>query len=197
MGEYFNTHADCPEYVVQEFIEGFCRNWEVRCFWFNGEFQYAIANRAAVSQSEGEKVGIIAEDEIPDEFLENAKRIGRQALNSLPQLTTPDGQAIGMTVIRTDIGCCDSKIFDKETNWNPNERTFFLNEIEYGGTTWFPRALKFDAMPIWGNLYASKALEIQEKMLSAAKLKAAESGYPESATITPTTDSLHDVVVSC
>merc|ERR1719230_371994 len=109
--EYFTTWSECPEYVVQEFIEGFCRNWEVRCFWFNGEFLYAIANRAAVSQGEGEKVGVISEAEIPPEFLENAKRIGQDALKSLPQLTTPDGQSIGMpTCIRTDIGCSDSPV---------------------------------------------------------------------------------------
>merc|ERR1719465_230553 len=69
--DYFKEYPDCPEYVVQEAIDGFSRNWESRCFWFNGEFLYAIANRAAVSQSEGEKVGIIREAEIPPDFLEN------------------------------------------------------------------------------------------------------------------------------
>merc|ERR1712193_528406 len=126
--EYFSTFSECPEYVVQEFIEGFCRNWEVRCFWFNGEFKYAIANRAAVSCAEGEKVGVIAEDEIPPDFLESAKRIGKQALAALPTLTTPDGEPIGMTLIRTDIGCADSKVYDKDTHWNPDAKTFFVNE---------------------------------------------------------------------
>jgi hypothetical protein len=167
--DYFKEHSECPEYVVQEFIAGFCRNWEVRCFWFNGEFQYAIANRAAVSLKEGEKCGVIAQDEIPVEFLENAKRVGKQALDALPQLLTPNGQPIRMTLVRTDIGCCDSEIHDKDTHWDPNAKTFFLNEIEYGGTTYFPRALKFDAIPLYGKLYASKALEIQEKMLLATK----------------------------
>jgi len=167
--EYFSAYPDCPEYVVQEFIEGFCRNWEVRCFWFNGEFKYAIANRAAVSQSEGEKVGVIPEDQIPPEFLENAKRIGKHALESLPLLTTPNGQPIGMTLIRTDVGCADSKVYDKDTHWDPDAKTFFLNEIEYGGTTYFPRVLKFDAIPMWAEMYASKALEIHKKMSDAAK----------------------------
>merc|ERR1719502_1093349 len=67
--DYFDEYADCPEYVVQEFIEGFSRNWEVRCFWFNGEFLYAIGNRAAFSTADGEKVGIICEEELPARFL--------------------------------------------------------------------------------------------------------------------------------
>ena len=52
------------------------------------------------------------------------------------------GQPIDMTLIRTDVGCSDSQLHDKNTNWDPNGRTFFLNEIEYGGTTYFIRHLK-------------------------------------------------------
>jgi len=165
--EYFTTWSECPEYVVQEFIEGFCRNWEVRCFWFNGEFLYAMANRAAVSTAEGETVGIITGDDIPQDFLEEAKRIGKEALKALPQLTTPDGHPICNTCIRTDIGCSDSQVHDKDyKHWNANSRTFFLNEIEYGGTTYFARALKFDCIPLWSSLYVTKAQEIFKLMNS-------------------------------
>lgn len=164
--DYFEEHADCPEYVVQEAIDGFTRNWETRCFWFNGEFLYAIANKAAVSTEDG-KEQIITGDDIPAEFLENAKRIGKEALKCLPQLRTPDGQPIGMTLIRTDIGCSDSQVYDVNTTWDPNSKTFFLNEIEYGGTTYFIRHLKFDAMPLWGKLYVEKAREIASLMAAA------------------------------
>merc|ERR1711920_249079 len=133
------------------------------------EFKYAIANRAAVSCAEGEKVGVIGEDEIPPEALKEAKRIGKRALEALPRLKTPAGQPIGMTLIRTDIGCADSKVHDKDTHWDPDVKTYFLNEIEYGGTTYFPRVLKFDAIPMWAEMYASKALEIQEKMAVFSK----------------------------
>eukprot|EP00440_Ansanella_granifera_P013420 gb/GFBE01014584.1/.p1 GENE.gb/GFBE01014584.1/~~gb/GFBE01014584.1/.p1 ORF type:complete len:448 (+),score=189.82 gb/GFBE01014584.1/:1-1344(+) len=169
LSDYFNDYADCPEYVVQEAIEGFTRNWETRVFWFNGKFLYAIANKAAVSTEDGKEV-IVTGDDIPAEFLENAKRIGEQALKILPQLKTPTGQPIDMTLIRTDIGCSDSQIFDKNTNWDPNAKTFFLNEIEYGGTTYFIRHLKEDWIPRWGELYLNKSKEIFDKM-SEAKAK--------------------------
>jgi len=161
--EYFAEYPDCPEYVVQEAIQGFVRNWETRVFWFNGEFLYAIANKAAVSTDDGEE-RIVTGDDIPAEFLENAKRIGREALKVLPQLKTPDGQPIPMTLIRTDVGCSDSEIHDCNTNWDPTKKTFFLNEIEYGGTTYFIRHLKFDSIPMWAKLYVDKALEIRDKM---------------------------------
>merc|ERR1712107_855723 len=115
---YFKDYADCPEYIVQEAIQGFVRNWETRCFWFNGEFLYAIANKVAVSTDDGMEQ-IITGDDIPEEFLENAKRIGKEALKCLPELKTPDGQPIPMTLIRTDIGCSDSQIHGKDTNWDP------------------------------------------------------------------------------
>jgi len=161
--DYFEEHANCPEYIVQEAIEGFVRNWETRVFWFNGEFLYAIANKAAVSTEDGAEV-IITGDDIPEEFLENAKRIGREALKVLPQPKAPNGEPFPMTLIRTDIGCSDSAVHDCNTNWDPNAKTFFLNEIEYGGTTYFIRHLKFDAMPLWANLYAAKSREIRDIM---------------------------------
>jgi hypothetical protein len=167
---YFKDFKDCPEYVVQEAIAGFVRNWETRVFWFNGEFLYAIANKAAVSTEDGNEI-IITGDEIPEEFLENAKRIGREALKVLPVLKTPDGQPIPQTLIRTDVGCSDSEIHDKDTNWDPTKKTFFLNEIEYGGTTYFIQHLKFDAMPLWAKLYAEKTREIQSIQDAAVEPK--------------------------
>ncbi|CAJ1381690.1 unnamed protein product [Effrenium voratum] len=176
--KYFKEYASCPEYVVQECIEGFSRNWETRVFWFNGEFLYAIANKAAVSTEDGQEV-IITGDDIPAEFLDNAKRIGKAALEVLPQLTTPSGAPIPMTLIRTDIGCSDSQVYDKDTNWDPSKRTFFLNEIEYGGTTYFIRHLKEDFVPKWAELYAKKAREIsalEEKDAEEPPSKRARTG---------------------
>lgn len=167
--EYFEEYQECPEFIVQEAIDGFTRNWETRCFWFNGEFLYAIANRAAVSTEDGAE-HIVTGDDIPQEFLENAKRVGREALQVLPKLTTPTGQAIGQTLIRTDVGCSDSQIFDKNTHWDPTKKTFFLNEIEYGGTTYFIQHLKFDSMPLWADLYVKKSREIHEKMEAAKEV---------------------------
>merc|ERR1712203_1336992 len=155
---YFKDYARCPEFIVQEAIEGFTRNWETRCFWFNGKFLYAIANMAAVS-SKDSKERIVAGDDIPTEFLENAKRIGQQAIKALPDLNT-GGAPVKNVLVRTDVGCSDSQLHDKYTNWDPKKRTFFLNEIEPSSTTYFVRWLKFDCIPMYAKLYAEKAREI-------------------------------------
>eukprot|EP00928_Gymnodinium_smaydae_P070314 TRINITY_DN54175_c0_g1_i1.p1 TRINITY_DN54175_c0_g1~~TRINITY_DN54175_c0_g1_i1.p1 ORF type:complete len:437 (-),score=119.14 TRINITY_DN54175_c0_g1_i1:52-1311(-) len=160
---YFKDYAKCPEFIVQEAIEGFTRNWETRCFWFNGKFLYAIANMAAVSTKD-QKEHIVTGKDIPKEFLENAKRIGAQAIKNLPDLKLGNGKSVSNILLRTDIGCSDSKIYDKDTKWDPKKRTFFLNEIEPSSTTYFVRWLKFDCIPMYAKLYAEKAREIYKKM---------------------------------
>jgi len=163
LANYFADYAHCPEYIVQEAIEGFTRNWETRCFWWKGKFLYAIANMAAVSTKDSRE-HIVTGDDIPKEFLENAKRVGRQAIQALPPMELPNGKTIDQILLRTDIGCCDSELHDNTYNWNPNKKTFFLNEIEPNSTTYFVRWLKFDCMPLYGKLYARSAREIYRKM---------------------------------
>lgn len=166
--DYFKDFAHCPEFIVQEAIEGFVRNWETRCFWFNGKFLYAIANKAAVSTKDG-KEQIVTGDDIPREFLENAKRIGQQAVKQVPKMKTANGKSVENVLLRTDIGCSDSQLYDKDCTWDPNKRTFFLNEIEPSSTTYFVRWLKFDCIPMYAKLYAQKAREIYKQMHPAAK----------------------------
>jgi len=170
LANYFKEWPKIPEYIVQEAIDGFTRNWETRCFWFNGEFLYAIANMAAVSTADG-KERIVTGDDIPKQFLENAKRIGRQAIKSLPRMKTVGGKSVDNILVRTDIGCSDSQVYDKDTHWNPSVKTFFLNEIEPSSTTYFVRFLTFDCIPMYGKLFADKAREIFNQM-QACKAKA-------------------------
>eukprot|EP00929_Paragymnodinium_shiwhaense_P103251 TRINITY_DN665_c0_g1_i3.p1 TRINITY_DN665_c0_g1~~TRINITY_DN665_c0_g1_i3.p1 ORF type:complete len:450 (-),score=129.00 TRINITY_DN665_c0_g1_i3:540-1889(-) len=175
---YFKEYKHCPEFIVQESIEGFTRNWETRCFWYNGEFLYAIANMAAVSTEDGAE-RIVTGDDIPEEFLENAKKIGAEAIKCLPKLKCPGGGEVPMILVRTDIGCSDSQIHDKDYNWDPNGKTFFLNEIEPSSTTYFVRHLKFDCIPMYGKLYAEtarKAAEQIAKHAAKAKKPAAKKG---------------------
>merc|ERR1712186_229102 len=110
------------------------------------------------------KEHIVTGDDIPKEFLDAAKRIGKKAVDCLPPLQTADGKSVKNILVRTDIGCSDSQIYDHDYKWDPNKRTFFLNEIEPSSTTYFVRWLKFDSIPTWARLYAQKAREICKHM---------------------------------
>merc|ERR1712048_1199282 len=98
------------------------------------------------------------------EFLENAKRIGAQAIKVLPDLKLPNGESVKNVLVRTDIGCSDSQIHDRDTWGDPKKKTFFLNEIEPSSTTYFVRWLKFDCIPMYAKLYVEKAREIYRAM---------------------------------
>merc|ERR1719343_1992155 len=121
---------------------------------------------AAVSTTDGKEC-IVTGDDIPKEFFENAKRIGEQAIKVMPKLKTAGGKSVKNIMVRCDIGCSDSQVYDKDTKWDPTKKTFFVNEIEPSSTTYFTRWLKFDAMPMWGRLYAQKAREIYKHMKAA------------------------------
>jgi len=179
--EYFRDYAHVPEFIVQECVDGFTRNWETRVFWFNGKFLYAIANKAAVSTKDG-KEHIVTGDDIPREFLENAKRVGRQAIKSMPDMKTAGGKSVKNILVRTDIGCSDSQMFDHSLNWDPTKRTFFLNEIEISSTTYFARWLKFDCMPMYGKLYANAARTIHKQM-KKGKAKSSTKAHKKLRTV--------------
>jgi len=55
-------------------------------------------------------------------------------------------------------------MYDKDLDWDPTKKTFFLNEIEPASTTYFVRHLKFDCIPVYGKLYAETARKMKEQM---------------------------------
>merc|ERR1712137_241150 len=86
-----------------------------------------------------------------------------QAIKCLPDLKVQGGGRVPMVLVRTDIGCSDSQIYDKDFDWDPSRKTFFLNEIEPSSTTYFVRHLKFDCIPMYGKLYADTARRYKEE----------------------------------
>eukprot|EP00398_MALV-I-01_sp_L67-1_P000413 gene413-698_t len=155
--KYFEENAESPEFVVQEAIKGFKKHWETRGFWGGDELQYTIANFAAVSSETGEEIITV---DPPAEFRKAVEEIGKRAIDSLPVMRNKHGAVIKPVVTRTDIGCNSDKIFDKHTNWDPNEKTFFLNEIEQAGCNYFTRHLTFDCVPLWAEKYVQTARDI-------------------------------------
>merc|ERR1712060_359833 len=107
---------------------------------------------------------IVTGDDIPQEFLEGAKKVGEQAVKCLPDLKVQGGGSVPMVLVRTDVGCSDSQIHDKDYNWDPAKKTFFLNEIEPSSTTYFVRHLKFDCIPMYAKLYAETAQKYKEQL---------------------------------
>lgn len=181
--KYFEDFPNAPEFIFQEAIPGFRTNWETRVFWWKGEFLYAIANKAAVMSPTGKEI-IVTGNDIPPHFLKEAKRVGKQVIDTLPPLLSPGGKPMEMcTLIRTDIGCSDTKLDDKDYDWKANKKTFFLNELEFGSINLFVRHLKFDAIPLWAQKMADGCREIA----AADASKRAGAKRSRSSSVTPET----------
>lgn len=86
-----------------------------------------------------------------------------------------------MVLVRTDIGCSDSQMYDKDCKWDPARKTFFLNEIEPSSTTYFVRHLKFDCIPMYGRLYAETARKYKEQMDKAGVASSASASCKRPA----------------
>ncbi|HIB77690.1 MAG TPA: hypothetical protein EYO58_08795 [Flavobacteriales bacterium] len=43
-----------PGFILQQAMDGFTKFWELRLWWYNGKFAYAIANKAAVATGKDE-----------------------------------------------------------------------------------------------------------------------------------------------
>lgn len=69
------------------------------------------------------------------------------------------GKEIPLSLVRTDIGCSEGPVNDTGYSWDPNKKTFFLNEIEHGGCNYFRQHLKFDIIPLYSKLYTEKVYE--------------------------------------
>merc|ERR1712151_492778 len=54
------------------------------------------------------------------------------------------------------------------THWDPNVKTFFLNEIEPTSTTYFVRHLKFDCIPMFSKLFAESARQIHSQLVAGS-----------------------------
>jgi len=158
--DYFAEYASAPEFIFQEAIPGFRSNWETRVFWWKGEVVYAVANKAAVSSPTGKEVIVTGRD-IPQHFLKEAIRVGKMAVDTLPKLKSPQGNQMDLSLlIRTDIGCSDTKLDDTEYAWKANKKTFFLNELEFGSINLFTRHLDFDAVAVWSKHLAEGFREV-------------------------------------
>ena len=53
---YFKENKDFPGFIIQEALRGFSKFWEVRVFFINGKFSYAIGNKAAVATGHKEQI---------------------------------------------------------------------------------------------------------------------------------------------
>lgn len=112
-----------PSVTVQNFVRSFGDNYEIRTYWINGKYAYAIGT---LTSSVGDGGGGLAVDDedtfvsegggIPDRVKRKLKMIGKDVLKSIRQYPYKH------PLIRIDFGCCIDTKDCKDT--------YFVNEVE-------------------------------------------------------------------
>ena len=124
-------YKDFPGFILQQAMKGFYKFWEIRIWWYNGKFAYAIANKAKVVTGTKEKIS----KRPPKAIIDQCRKIGKRIFPLLPKLKGKDGKDHPPVMIRTDFGCCQGNSMDKTK--------YFLNEFELQAANYFARHTPF------------------------------------------------------
>ena len=118
--EYFVEHAQYyEEFLVQRLTEGFKKYGEIKSFWIDGTYRYAIVTRDVPYGSS------IVTPLTDEKKMKKCKEIGDKVHKGLPKLTF-NGRKTTPVMTRIDVVCClDNKPIDS--------LKYYLNEIEEGG----------------------------------------------------------------
>jgi len=171
---YFVTEASATEILVQESISGLASFPETRCFFYGGEFLYAVAN--SKHQRGGKKVEITdcpesgdgggqssGERTLPSKYWLPAKAIGERVQKELlPELRGFQGQKLSSPfpwLTRVDVGVHTGGLHDAEqgAEWPKGKPKHFLNEIEIVPTYYI--ANKFGHSRDFIAVYAAKMVQ--------------------------------------
>ncbi len=139
-GEFYN------EFLVQPLIKGFKQHGEIKSYWINGEFSYAvnILDRGEDNYQ--------VKDVIDEKVLQKCKDIGEKVVKTIPKLKMMGKTTIPVST-RIDLTCClDNKPL--------KSMDFYVNEIEEGGIagTYLDfKNVKYPAVEILADSFVKKA----------------------------------------
>jgi len=139
-GEFYN------EFLVQPLIKGFKQHGEIKSYWINGEFSYAV--NILDRGEDNYKV----QDVIDEKVLSKCKEIGEKVIKTIPKLKMMGKTTIPVST-RIDLTCClDNKPL--------KSMKFYVNEIEEGGIagTYLDfKNVKYPAVEVLADSFVKKA----------------------------------------
>ena len=119
--DYFIENSESyNEFLVQSLIKGFKKYGEIKTYWINGEFSYAINIIDTGVESEYR-----VEDIVDNKVLQKCKEIGEKVIKTIPKFKVLDKNTTPVCT-RIDLSCCLG-------NKSLKSMEFFVNEIEEGG----------------------------------------------------------------
>ena len=148
--EYFLEEAQTyEEFLVQRLTEGFKKYGEVKSFWIDGEFRYAI-NTKEVPWGDS-----ITKIETDKKVLDKCKSIGEKVIKAIPK-SKFNGKKSDPVMTRIDMVCCLN-------NKPKSSYEYYLNEIEEGGiagTYTNTKGVDYPIVELLADAYVRKAVQL-------------------------------------
>lgn len=137
------------EYIVQELITGFITHGEIKTFWIDGKFSYAIKVTEDHSNNLY-KVSEIVDKKVLDECI----KIGNKVIESLPKISYNRKRVLPV-MVRIDLSCCH-----KNKKFSPSN--YFVNEIEsdIAGTYVNYKNIKYPVLDVLADAYVKKVRQL-------------------------------------
>ena len=149
---YFNEYkAQYDKFLIQELIKGFTKQGEIKMFWINGEYSYAV-NIIDGGSYDNYHVLNVKNKKILDE----CKKIGKNTLNALPKIKVGKKNIVP-ALVRTDFTCCLN-------NKTPSPSNYFLNEVEHqdAGSYVNNENITYPYVQVMADTFVKKAHELVE-----------------------------------
>jgi glutathione synthase/RimK-type ligase-like ATP-grasp enzyme len=150
--EYFLENNEFySEYLVQELITGFFDYGEIKSFWIDGKFSYAVN---ILDRGEDDYT---VEEIIDEKVLKEIVKIGEKVVSVIPKVSFNHKKVLP-AMIRIDFSCCLS-------NKKYGPKNYFVNEIEsdIAGTYINFKNVKYPMLEVLADTYIKKAKELNIK----------------------------------
>ena len=154
MGYFVENNAMFKEYIVQEKIDGFMKYGEIKTYWIDGKFSYAVNTPGATSPDQEYEV----KEVIDKKVLAKCEEIGKKVVDVIPKVTF-NRKKVLPAMIRIDFTCCKNNRKHAPIN-------YFVNEIESdiaGTYTNYPN-VKYPRIEVMADAYVKKAKELYPKL---------------------------------
>lgn len=154
--EYFEENNEYySEYLVQELITGFREYGEIKSFWIDGKYSYAVniidrTTRDDIIDDPNYKVQEIIDPKVQEQIV----KIGERVMNVIPKVSF-NRKKVLPALVRIDFTCC---INNKK--FSPSN--YFVNEIEsdIAGTYINYKNVKYPMLEVMADTYIKKAKEL-------------------------------------
>ena len=149
LDNYFTENKkNYSKFLIQELITGFRKHGEIKMFWINGEYSYAV--NTVDKGEDNYKVKNVNDKKI----LKECKSIGKAAIDSIPKIKVGTTE-IKPALVRTDFTCCLQ-------NKKHIPKNYFLNEIEHQDAVSYVNfdSINYPYVQVMADTYVKKAHEL-------------------------------------